>query len=148
MTSSNLLRCMWDCTHTHTHTHTEVTQSCPTLCDPMDCSPPDSSVHGIFQAWILEWVPVSFSRGPSWPRDWTRGSRIIGRRFSVWATRVALLTHYVPLLVACVQLPRANSLHSGHTWSLLLLSYSSSTSLLAFASRSNASDGGWLPCFE
>ena len=35
---------------THTHTHTEVSQSCPTLCDPMDCSPPGSSVHGIFQA--------------------------------------------------------------------------------------------------
>ena len=43
-------------THTHTHTHTEVAQSCPTLCDPMDCSPPGSSVHGIFQARILEWV--------------------------------------------------------------------------------------------
>ena len=43
------------------HTHTEVAQSCPTLCDPMDCSPPGSSVHGIFQAWILEWVAVSFS---------------------------------------------------------------------------------------
>ena len=48
-------------THTHTHTHTEVAQSCPTLCDPMDCSPPGSSVHGIFQAWILEWVAISFS---------------------------------------------------------------------------------------
>ena len=49
-------------THTHTHTHTEVVQSCPTLCDPMDCSPPGSLVHGIFQAWILEWVAVSFSQ--------------------------------------------------------------------------------------
>ena len=39
-----------------------VAQSCPTLCDPMDCSPPDSSVHGIFQARILEWVAISFSR--------------------------------------------------------------------------------------
>ena len=46
-----------------THKHTEVAQSCPTLCDPMDCSPPGSSVHGIFQAWILEWVAVSFSNG-------------------------------------------------------------------------------------
>ena len=70
-------------THTHTHTHTmgleevpgdrkrfipngatesEVTQSCLTLCDPMDCSLPGSSVHGIFQARILEWVAISFSR--------------------------------------------------------------------------------------
>ena len=43
----------------------EVGQSCPTLCDPMDCSPLGSSVHGIFQAWILEWVAISFSRGSS-----------------------------------------------------------------------------------
>ena len=49
----------------------EVTQSCPTLCDPMDCSLLDSSVHGIFQARILEWVPSSFSRGSSKPRDQT-----------------------------------------------------------------------------
>ena len=42
-----------------------VTQSCPTLCDPMDCSPPDSSVHGILQARILEWVAIPFSRGSS-----------------------------------------------------------------------------------
>ena len=48
-----------------------VTQSCPTLCDPMDYSMPDSSVLGIFQARILEWVAISFSRGSSWPRDWT-----------------------------------------------------------------------------
>ena len=44
----------------------------PTLCDPMDCSPPDSSVHGIFQARILEWVAISSSRVSSWPRDQTR----------------------------------------------------------------------------
>ena len=43
-----------------THTHREVAQSCPTLCDPMDCSPPGSSVYGTFQAWILEWVAVSY----------------------------------------------------------------------------------------
>ena len=45
----------------YNHTHTEVAQSCPTLCVPMDCSPPGSLVHGIFQAWTLEWVAVSFS---------------------------------------------------------------------------------------
>ena len=43
-----------------------VTKLCPTLCDPMDCSPPSSSVHGIFQARMLEWVAISFSRGSSW----------------------------------------------------------------------------------
>ena len=46
-----------------------VTQSCPNLCDPMDCIPPGSSVHGILQARTLEWVAVPFSRGPSWPRN-------------------------------------------------------------------------------
>ena len=46
-------------------------QLCLTLCDPMDCSPPGSSVHGTFQVRILEWVAISSSRGYSWPRDWT-----------------------------------------------------------------------------
>ena len=46
-------------------------ESCPTLCDPMDCSWPDSSVQGIFQVRILEWVAISSSRGPSQPRDQT-----------------------------------------------------------------------------
>ena len=47
----------------------EITQLCPTLCDPMECSLPGSSVHGIFQARILEWVAISFSRASSRPRD-------------------------------------------------------------------------------
>ena len=49
-----------------------VTQSCSTLCDPMDCSPPVSSVHGIFQARILEWGAIPFSRGSSWSRNRTQ----------------------------------------------------------------------------
>ena len=65
----------------------EVAQSCLTLCDPMDCSLPDSSVHGVFQARIMEWVAISFSRRSSQPRDWTQVSRIVGRLFTVWATR-------------------------------------------------------------
>ena len=60
----------------------EVAQSCPTLCDPMDCSLPGSSVHGIFQARILEWVAISFSRESSQPRDQTRVSSIADRRFT------------------------------------------------------------------
>ena len=67
----------------------EVAQWCPTLCNPMDCSLPGSSNHGIFQAWILEWVAVSFSRGSSQPKDRTWVSHIIGRRFTIWATREA-----------------------------------------------------------
>ena len=47
-------------------------QSCPILHDPMDCSSPGSSVHGISQPRILEWAAISSSRGSSWPRDWTR----------------------------------------------------------------------------
>ena len=56
-----------------------VTQSCPTLCDLMDYSQPGSSVHGIFQAKILEWVAISFSRGSYQPRDQTHIS-CIGRQ--------------------------------------------------------------------
>ena len=47
----------------------EVAQSCPALCDPVDCSPPGSSIHGILQARILEWAAISFSRGSSLSRD-------------------------------------------------------------------------------
>ena len=65
----------------------EVALSCPTLCDPMGYSLPGSSVHGILQARILEWVAIAFSRRSSQPRDWTRVSHIVGRCFSVWATR-------------------------------------------------------------
>ena len=58
-----------------------VAQSCPTLCDPMDCSPPGSSVHGILQAGTLGWVATSFSRGSSRPRDQTCVSCITGKYF-------------------------------------------------------------------
>ena len=68
----------------------EVTQSCPTLGDPVDCSPPSSSVHGVLQARVLEWVAISFSRGSSRPRDRTQVSCIAGRRFNLWATRETL----------------------------------------------------------
>ena len=58
-----------------------VAKSCLTLCDPMDCSPQGSSVHGILQARILEWVAISFSRASSQPRNRTQASCIIGRFF-------------------------------------------------------------------
>ena len=74
-----------------------VTQSCPTLCDCMDCSPPDSSVHGILQARILEWVAISFW-GSSWPRDWT------------WVSCIAIYTHYslVAQMVKCLPTMQEN----------------------------------------
>ena len=59
----------------------EVTQSCLAVSDPMDCSLPGSSVHGIFQARVQEWVAIFFSRGSSQPRDQTQFSHIVGRHF-------------------------------------------------------------------
>ena len=60
----------------------KVAQSGPTLCDPMDCSLPGSSVHGILQKGILEWVAIPFSRGSSQPRDGTEVWHITGRFFT------------------------------------------------------------------
>ena len=65
----------------------ESLSSCLTLCNLMDCSLPDSSVHGILQARILEWIAIPFSRGSSQPRDRTWVSCTAGRFFTVWATR-------------------------------------------------------------
>ena len=60
----------------------------------MDCSLPGSSVYGIFQARVLEWIAISFSRGSSRPRDRTQVSHIVGTRFTVWATREILYLLY------------------------------------------------------
>ena len=69
--------------------HAKSLQSHLTLCDPVDCSPPGSSVHGIFQARILEWVAVPSSRGCSWSRDQTPISQspaLAGEFFTTSAT--------------------------------------------------------------
>ena len=68
-----------------------VAQSCPALCYSMDCSSRGSSVHGIFQARILDWVAMIFSRGSSQPRNQTQISCIAGRFFTIRATREAPL---------------------------------------------------------
>ena len=68
----------------------EVAQLCLTLCDPRDHSPPGSSIHGILQARVLEWVAISFSRGSSLPRDQVQVSRTSGRLSTLWATRETL----------------------------------------------------------
>ena len=65
----------------------KASQSCPTLCDPVDCSQPGSSIHGIFQVRILEWVAIPCSRGSSWPRDRTQVSGIAGKLFTICASR-------------------------------------------------------------
>ena len=76
----------------------EVPKARLTLCDPVGCSPPGFSVHGITQTRILEWVAISFSRGFSGPREWTQRPRdwiqvscIADRFFTVWATKETLL---------------------------------------------------------
>ena len=67
------------------------------LCNPMDCSPPGSSVHGILQARILEWVATSYSRESSQPREWTCISCLAGRFFTVEPPRKPHLeAHYSP----------------------------------------------------
>ena len=71
----------------------EFAPSCLTLWDPLDYSPPGSSICGIFLARILEWVAISFSRGSSLPRDWNRVSCIVGRCFTIWATREVSWNH-------------------------------------------------------
>ena len=60
---------------------------CPTLCNPMECSPPDFSVHGILQARTWEWVAIFSSRVSSWLRNWTQVSCIAGGFFTIWTTR-------------------------------------------------------------
>ena len=66
-----------------------VAQSCPTLCNLVDYSPPGSSIHGILQARILEWVAILFPRGSFWLRNWSPVSCIAGKYFTIWATREA-----------------------------------------------------------
>ena len=72
-------------------THTKLPQSCPTLCIPMDCSPPGSSVHGILQARTVEWVAIPLARGPS-PQGLNLGLLDCRRFFTCWATRGAPFT--------------------------------------------------------
>ena len=65
-----------------------ITQSCLTLCDPKDCSPPGSSAHRILQERILEWVATSYSRESFQRRDWTQTYCTAGGFFTIWATGV------------------------------------------------------------
>ena len=66
-------------------------QPCPTLCNLMDYSPPGSSVHGILQARILQWVPIPFSRGSSQPRDWTQVTQLVKNPPAMQGTPVRFL---------------------------------------------------------
>ena len=74
-----------------------VCASCLTLCYHRECSPPGSSVHGILQARILEWIAIPFSRGTSQPKDQTLVSCLAGRFFIIWATGKSYFVKYIPL---------------------------------------------------
>ena len=105
-------------------------QLCLTLCDPMDCSLSGSSVHGILQATILEWITIPFYRGSSWPRDWTQVFCIAGRFFTVWATRKAqsvklyrlrkgFFVFFFPLVKSIFQEPTENTINGESTESII-----------------------------
>ena len=89
------------------------------------CLSPGSSVHGIFQARILEWVAISFSRGSSWPRDWTQVSHIAGRLFTVWATRESLRKMEISSFSACCYL--VQDLALGHLMEAWIYEWKSGT---------------------
>ena len=85
-----------------------VTQSCPALCNPRVCNPPASSVHGLLQARILEWIAIAFSTVSSQPRGQTRVSCAASKFFTVWATR-EVQEYYSRV----ARLPPENLLHPG-----------------------------------
>ena len=91
-----------------------VTHLCQTLWDSMDCSP-GSSVHGILQARILQWVAISFSRGSFWPRNLIWFFHIPSRFFTIWATREAL--YFYSLCYYCQQ-NRDEALFGMYMWIL------------------------------
>ena len=90
--------------------HSQSLQSCPTLCDPMDCSPSGSSVHGILQARILEWVAVPSSRESSWPRDGTHVFYIS----CIWRWLLCHWRHLKSPFLACVLLISQRGPSGGH----------------------------------
>ena len=91
----------------------QLLQSCPTLCNPTDCSPPGSSVHGILHARILEWVAMPSSKRSSQPRNWADVSGLLHCRqiLSCWATGEALIPDSLYLLLSypILPLPQVNS---------------------------------------
>ena len=90
-----------------------VPQSYLTVYNLMDCSPPGSSVHGILQARILEWVAISFSRGSSQPRDRTQFSCTAVRFFTIWATREALVYIHITNKCSCEKKNHRNFFYMG-----------------------------------
>ena len=98
----------------------KVVQLCPALWDPKDHSLSSSSVHGILQARILEWIAIPFSRESSRPGDWTQVAWTAGRFFTIWATREApsmttcLLKIYCPFLLGCFIISNTIPMYTGY----------------------------------
>ena len=89
----------------------QLIQLCPTLCNPTDCNPPGSPVHGIFPARILQWVAMPSSSVTSWPRDWTRVScvsSIIGGRWFFWNSLAFSMSRWMVAVWSLVPLPLWN----------------------------------------
>ena len=108
-----------------------VTQSCLTLCNPVGCSPPGSSVHGISQGRILEWVAISSSRRSSQPRDWTQVFLHCGRVFyylSHQGSPLPLVTYSLTEQIH-VGIAPGTSNSAGKNPALLVLSFCSQNSI-------------------
>ena len=91
-------------------------------CDAMDCGPPGSSVHGISQARILEWVAIHIFRGSSWPRDQTQVSCIIGRFFTFWAASespLKICVCYIHVLCA-YSVPHNRVAYNNPVWLIII----------------------------
>ena len=146
-----------------------VLESCVTLCGPVDCSPPGSSVQGISQARILEWVAISFSRGSSWPGDRIHVSCMAGEFFTIEPLRKPIIWFFsvcffwsVQLKVCqfCLSFQRTNfwfhlfsllfslfliALFSGYLYYFLLLSLGFPCGSSGKESACNAGDMGSIP---
>ena len=88
---------LYVCVYTYMTEWLSTCQSC--LCNPMDCSPPGASVHGILQASVLEWIAIPFSRGSSQLRDWTWVSCAAGRFFYIYIYMYIFSFRFFPLYV-------------------------------------------------
>ena len=104
-----------------------VAQSCPTLCDPVFCGWPGSSVCGILQARILEWVAIPFCTRSSWPRAQTCFSCIEGRFFTIWTTReIPQISKQDPksLSCCCQVIKQSFDKASNNTWNTWFFAFS------------------------
>ena len=107
-------------------------RSCPTLCNPVNCSPPGSSVHGIFQPRMLEWVAMPFSTGSSQPRDRTQVSMSVALASRFFTTSATRETPYIK------QITNKNLLYStGNSTQYSVMTYMGNESKSVYMSMYN-----------